>query len=275
MLALFSAIALTAAYAAPVPEGSILNDPDRGWQLEPAVELGFLAPLSHKIQFGRDGTYFNYIQDGGQDNLFFVTRWSLDLRIDRHTVTVLYQPLTLKTSTEVTRPLVFDNVRFGKGGGLESVYGFDFYRGSWTWDLLPDDDAELGLGASLQIRNATIGFTSADGEQRTTNRDIGPVPIIKLRGRWDGEVGFWGFEADGFYAPIKYINGGNSDVVGAIADLSIRAGLKANRGVEPFLNLRYLGGGAEGTSSNPDPGKDGYVRNWLHFATLTVGAYVR
>ena len=268
-------LALATAHAAPTPADSLLNDPDRGWAIEPTAELGFVAPLAHTIQLGRDGTEFDYVKEGGQDNLFLVSRWSLDLRIDRHTVTLLYQPLDLRTSREVERPLVFDGVRFPVGGGIDARYGFDFYRGSYTWDVLPADDAELSLGGSLQIRNATIAFTSADGERRTTNRDIGPVPIVKVRGRWDGDVGFWGFEADGFYAPIRYLNGGRSDVVGAILDASVQAGLKGSKGVEPFLALRYLGGGADGTSSRPDPGKDGYVKNWLNLATLTVGAHVR
>ena len=267
-----------AALAASTPEDSILNRAERPWVLEPSAELGFLAPLSHTIQFGRDGTDdFSYIKEGGQDNLFLVARLAMDVRVGpnkRNTFTLLYQPLDLQTTREVERPLVFDGVRFAEGG-VNFRYGFDFYRGSWTWDFLADEDAEFGFGASLQIRNANIQFTSADGEKRTTNRNIGPVPVLRMRGRWDGDVGFYGFEVDGFYAPIKYLNGGDSDVVGAIADASFRAGLKGSNGIEPYLNLRYIGGGAEGTSARPDPGKDGYTENWLHVATLTVGAYVR
>lgn len=266
----------TALAAAPVPEDSWLNDPDRGWALQPTAELGTLAPLYHQLQFGRDGTDFDLVSQGGQDNLFFVTRWSLDLRLRGNTtITLLYQPLTLVTQREADRNLAFNNVAFGPGTPVVYTYGFDFYRGSITWDLLPADDAEWSLGASLQIRNATINIGSLNGEQLTTNRDIGPVPIIKTRGRFEGETVWWGFEADGFYAPIKYLNGGDSDVVGAILDSSVRVGLYADRGIDPFLNLRYLGGGAEGTESDPDPGRDGYVRNWLHFATLTVGFVVR
>jgi len=41
------------------------------------------------------------------------------------------------------------------------------------------------------------------------------------------------------------------------------------------VNLRYIGGGADGTSSDPDPGKDGYNKNWLSFMTLTLGVNLR
>ena len=41
-----------------------------------------------------------------------------------------------------------------------------------------------------------------------------------------------GFEADGAYAPIKYINGDSSDVIGALLDASVRGGLILNDGTE-------------------------------------------
>lgn len=37
-----------------------------------------------------------------------------------------------------------------------------------------------------------------------------------------------------------------------------------------FLNVRYLGGGAKG-QGDPDALSDGWVRNWLHFLTVTLG----
>ncbi len=264
-------------FAAPVPADSILNSTDRAWQVQPVAEIGFLAPLSHIYQSGNDGSEFDYIEEGGQDNLFLVTRWSLDLLLkERNTVTFLYQPLNIRTAQVAQRDLTFDDVVFTEGTPIEIRYGFDFYRASYTRDVLEDPDRELGIGASLQIRNAAIEFTSTDGTQRSTTRDIGPVPVLKVKGRFDNDAGsWWGFEADGFYAPIKYLNGGTTDIEGAIADISLRGGLTLNSGIDPFLNLRYLGGGAEGTSSNPKPGADGFTRNWLHFTTLTVGFMVR
>lgn len=277
--ALFAALltATPTADAAPTPPNSTLNEEGRALRIEPGAELGFLAPLSHTIQLGNDGSDFDYVKEGGQDNLFLVSRWTLDLRIrERSTVTFLYQPLDIRTEQTATRDLRFDGLDFVQGTPIDMRYGFDFYRVSYTRDIIPDEKRELALGASLQIRNAAISFSSADGTLRTVNRDIGPVPVLKVRGRFEGQQRtWWGFEADGFYAPIKYLNGGTTDVVGAILDASVRAGFKASNGVEPFLNLRYLGGGSDGTSSDPDPGKDGYSQNWLNFVTVTAGVYLR
>jgi hypothetical protein len=100
------------------------------------------------------------------------------------------------------------------------------------------------------------------------------VPVLKARGRYTFDNGVWlGTEIDGFYAPISYLNGSDEEVTGAILDASLRAGLPVLRGRgETFLNVRYLGGGAVGTSSDSvDPG-DGFVENWLHFITVSLGA---
>jgi hypothetical protein len=84
-----------------------------------------------------------------------------------------------------------------------------------------------------------------------------------------------GAEVDGFYAPIRFINGGTSDVEGAILDASVRGGVHLTPGVDTFLNLRYLGGGSSGTStSSREPG-DGFTDNWLHFVSLTLGFTLR
>ena len=92
---------------------------------------------------------------------------------------------------------------------------------------------------------------------------------MQIRNADDG--GFLEAEMDGFYAPIKYFNGGKSDVEGAILDASLRAGLELSEDVTGFFNVRYLGGGAQGTSKDDDGPGDGYTRNWLHFMTASVG----
>jgi hypothetical protein len=149
-------------------------------------------------------------------------------------------------------------------------YGFDFYRISYLYNFLHRSPKnELSLGASLQLRDAVIDFTAADGSQRYTRRDLGPVPTVKGRGRWyPNDVGWFGFELDGMYAPVRYFNGGDSDVEGAILDASLRGGYQIAPPFDLFLNLRYLGGGAKGSS---EPDGDDYSWNYLQFLTLSIG----
>ena len=238
------------------------------------AEIGFLAVLKHNVQFSSAGTYINYVKDGGQDVLFPVNRMSLELEVNKkHIWTFLYQPLRLESTALLSRDLIVDDLTFPAETGVNFLYNFPFFRLSYMKEFRPNDEKfNFAFGGSLQIRNATIAFESTDGSLFRSNRDIGPVPVLKFRTRYSpNKKTYSEFEADGFYAPISYLNGSDNEVVGAILDASFRQGLVINKEVNAFLNLRYLGGGAVG-SSDDDPGPgDGYVKNWLHFSTVTAG----
>jgi hypothetical protein len=241
------------------------------WSL--SAELGFLVVASHIVQLSNDGSRFDYRRDGGQDVLFPFFRLSTDLKFKgRHTIVFLYQPLKLTGETVLREDTVFDGIVFPAGTALNSTYGFPFWRISYLYDFLRRRGDEVSLGFSLQIRNATITFTSADGELRADRRDVGPVPTLKFRGRWGFESGvWWGTEIDGMYAPVSVINGSDEEITGAILDASLRVGYDFTDRVSGFFNLRYLGGGAVGTESDPTPPSDGYTKNWLHFVTVSLG----
>lgn len=236
-------------------------------------EQGFLAVLDHKIQFSKDGTYLDYVDQGGQDNLFAVSRLSLEIGLDPNNKLIfLYQPLDIQTRDLLRSTVRIDSMDFTNGTAVNFRYGFPFYRLSYLYDFDKSKDREFAIGFSMQIRNATIEFESVDGTQFRENHNIGPVPLIKFRWRAPTGGGWWmGIEIDGFYAPIAYLNGSDSDVIGAILDASYRVGIQLDKDKEAFLNLRYLGGGAEGTSSSSDPPGDGFTKNWLHFLTVSLG----
>jgi hypothetical protein len=260
---------------APIPVISVPPALERPVRISATAELGSLAVLSHKIQYSRGGTYFDYVKEGGQDVLFPFARFSFDMTIKRHhQVTFLLQPLELQTTRQLDRDVQVDDVNFKAGTIIDHLYSFPFTRGSYLYDFFGDDDRELSIGASLQIRNARIEFGSKDGKELRSQRDIGPVPLLKARGKFRYRNGFfWGFEVDGTYAAIKGVNGSNNEVTGALADVSLRAGLRLAGPAEAFVNLRYIGGGAEG-QGDPEPPNDGYTRNWLHFMTLSLGATI-
>ncbi|GLR19728.1 hypothetical protein GCM10007940_43440 [Portibacter lacus] len=254
-------------------EISIYSNDDQ-IKLSAVAEIGFLGVLDHKIQFGQNGTYLNYVKEGGQNTLFPVTRLSLELEFKKkNTFVFLYQPLTIKTTALLSEDLIVDNLTYPAGSGVDFLYNFPFYRLSYMRELLSDNEKySFGIGGTIQIRNATISFESTDGERFRTNTDIGIVPALKIRGRSNFTDRFYGeIEADGIYAPVSYLNGSTNEIVGAILDASVRAGYKIENHVNTFLNVRYLGGGAVGTSSDDSGPGDGYTRNWLHFITVSTG----
>lgn len=243
------------------------------YTLRAVAELGTLDVLRHHIQFSQDGTRFDYVNEGGQDVLYPFARLSLDLGFaSGHGLTFLYQTLTLNTRTLYRRDVRIDKLTFPSGTPVAMLYNFPFTRISYLYDFADAPDEELAFGASLQIRNATIEFASLDGTLFRSNRNVGPVPLLKFRWRRSFSNGFWlGVEADGAYAPISYLNGSENETTGALLDASLRMGLVFPGDTEGFVNLRYVGGGAEGTSLSEQDLGDGYVDNWLHFFIMTVG----
>lgn len=261
-------------------EANTLTAKESPYRVSLSAELGYFGFAKHSIQFGSDGTEIDYVQDAGQSNLYPFLRASADLQLGerkQHTFILLYQPIEVNTEEVLKKDYMIDGVLFPEGTLLNSKYSFPFYRLSYLYDLKPERAVDLEVGGSFQIRNARIEFNTPDGTLRVTNRDIGPVPVLKVRYRHAYASGYWyGAEVDGFYAPIKYLNGDNdSDVVGAIWDASLRGGIRLVNGSDLFVNVRYLGGGAEGTSPDSTPPGDGYTSNWLHTVSVTLGATLR
>ncbi|MDC0711404.1 hypothetical protein POL68_23235 [Stigmatella sp. ncwal1] len=252
------------------------------FQVRAVGELGFLDVHSNTIRYGQTGSIFRFTEEGGQDNLLLFTRLSLELSWrGRHTAVFLYQPLDARGETVLTRDITFfDDISFPAGTPLNVRYAFPFWRASYLYDFFSGPDHELSVGASLQLRNATSTFTSADGTRRWSSRDVGPVPILKVRGRYTfGSGGWLGMEVDGFYASGGLFNRDNDadSFTGAILDASARAGMRVTREVDVYLNLRYLGGGARGTDEKEAAQGlgDGYSSNWLNTATVSLGFLYR
>jgi hypothetical protein len=174
-----------------------------------------------------------------------------------------------------------DGVLFPADSGLNVTYGFPFYRTSYLFDFARADNVELAAGVSLQLRNATLRFESTDGSLAVVTQDLGPVPILKIRGEYEfinGSIpgAFIGLEADGFYASSAFFNGAEYPFEGSIFDASLRAGFEPMPGVETFINLRGLGGGANGTRGSArefaTQSRDGFTANFLTTLSLTLGA---
>ena len=275
----FLLIPLLAVLAAPAA-ASWLNNPDNSYEVRFSTEMGLVGVLKHTIQFGKEGTRFDYVADGGQDILFPFRRMSAELHLKpRHTIVLLYQPLDIRTETYLAKPLVLDTDTFPAGTPMNLRYGFDFYRVSYQYDFWPQPDRELAVGLSLQVRDASISFVPKDGSNARVYDDLGPVPILRFRGRLPIAGSSWvGTEIDGFYAQGKVVTGSSnvqSSFRGAILDASLRYGLSLNESVDAFINARYIGGGASGQQATPQYRGDGYTDNWLGTMSLTLGLLIR
>ena len=89
----------------------------------PHWKSDFWLPLSHKIKFGKEGTDFDYIADGGQDNLFRYTRWEMNFRgHNKHNLRLLFQPFDVTTTQIAKEDLTFDYVVFPENTPVFSIW---------------------------------------------------------------------------------------------------------------------------------------------------------
>jgi len=266
-------------------ESSLINKEDSRVQFFLESELGTVKIQYHTLLTGSEsdgtGTTFDFVTEGGQEILYPFERYNLGFQLDqRHRFSFLYQPLEIVTEVTFRDDVIVDNVTFTSGTPMEVSYGFPFYRITYGYDFFPEDSIDLGVGGALQLRNASIVFKEIDGSQMTVSQNLGPVPAIHLFGRYNLDSGLF-FQSDitGLYASSAYINGADFEFEGSILDASLRTGYTLKNNIDLFLNLRFLGGSAAGTSEygydNWTDSIEQETANYLATTSLTFGIAVR
>lgn len=250
-----------------------------GKQLRLSVEAesGAVKILHHTYQVGDTATDFNFVLNGGQELLFPFERYTATLIFgEAHRLRFLYQPLQIDTQINAKTAFTIDDQDFAAGQAVDISYSFPFYRLSYLYDFVPGP-MELAVGAALQLRNASIRFSSVDGSRRAVSQNLGPVPAFIVSARLPfGKTMYAAFEATGLYASSAFINGADFDFEGSILDSSLRAGTAINQNAEAFLNLRFLGGSAKGVSEYDriywTQSEEKFTANYLATMSLTLGA---
>ncbi len=260
---------------------SWLNRPDDPVQLFIETEQGLVSVLSHTYQIGSAADTFDFRTQGGQEILFPFERYALGAELnERHRITFTYQPLNIVTDVVFQEDVTIDTVPFTSGTPVRMSYGFPFYRITYTYDLLERPSQVLGVGAALQLRNASIKFSTQDGEQLQVSQNLGPVPALSIYSRLELPSGMiLSADVTGLYASSAIINGADFEFEGSILDASLRAGYTMANGSELFGNIRFFGGSARGVSQYPDrfwsESIENFTANYLATMTVSAGMTVR
>jgi hypothetical protein len=221
-------------------------------------EVGAAYLFQNDGRYGSGGTSYTAAEVGQQRNLAVALRLALEARIGRHTVIATWAPLDLTTRATMTRDLTFRDTTFASGSVLDHRYLFDGYRLSYLFGLVQIPRFSLGVGASVQVRNASVEFRTVDTAPAVfaVERDIGVVGAIKLRARFD--AGLLYAQAD-----VDFFNTFGLGLPAGIHDVALTMGVPVFKGFDFLLRLRLVGGGAN------VPSRDIY--NWGNFGFAQVG----
>jgi len=242
------------------------------------TEQGLIAVLFHTYQNGTSGTDFDFRSQGGQDVLYPFERYTVGVEIaDVHRIWLTYQPLRLDTSVAFRDNVTIGTQTFATNTPMNLTYSFPFYRISYTYDILAKyPQAVLGVGVVMQIRNASIVFEQVDGAKQYVSQNVGFVPALAVYARYEFPFGLV-LSADiaGSYAKSAWFNGAGFEFEGSVLDASLRMGYLVQNDLELFGNLRFFGGTAEGTSTDPastwtEP-TDRFTKNNIATLAVSVG----
>ena len=198
------------------------------------IETGAVFSGYNDIRIpGDEGTLFSLSEELKSDpGIFYRIRVIYDFN-DRHHLGVLFAPLSINSTGQLNRDLIFEGETFPANTPLESIYQFNSYRLFYRYDFLRKEKIKLGVGFTAKIREAKIAVQGNDIESEKTN--VGFVPIINFRLLWKFSTKFaFLLEGDALAAP----QGRAEDILGALTmQVSDRIDLK--------LGYRILEGGAD------------------------------
>lgn len=225
-------------------------------------EVGPAYIFQNTGRYGPEGTEYEADDINQQRNLVKAQRISLEARLgERHGLILLYAPFDITTRAALPFDLNFRGTVFPQGMVLDSRYLFEGYRASYLYRLIDGEHFKWDIGASVQVRNALVGFSAVDGSLYAYESDIGLVAVVKTRvwHQLPSRV-WWAFEADALstFGLLGNTEGGIYDVA-----LTLGVPLGAKGDVDAFARLRLLGGGADVRSRN--------IYNWGNFGFAVIG----
>ena len=182
---------------------------------------------------GDTGTRFS-LHDGlePENSVFLRLRLGYTFA-DRHNLSLLAAPLTVRYSGELAEDVDFAGETFLTGTGVDVDYKFNSYRLTYRYELYESRRLEFGLGLTGKIRDAEIRFKSSSQSAKTSN--VGFVPLVNFRlfYRPQKNIGFL-VEGDA----LASVQGRAEDVLFAfVYDLSDRWNAR--------IGYRILEGGAD------------------------------
>ncbi len=165
------------------------------------LESGAVFTGYNNVRISGDaGTLFSLRTDlNAKPNAFIRIRAGYIIK-SRHTISLLYAPLTVKSNGSTNKQIDFDGVTFLSNTDLNASYKFNSYRITYRYDIVKKPKFEFGLGFTAKIRDAEIALSSQG--LAASKKNIGFVPIINFRLNWklNDKVGLL-FEGDALAAP--------------------------------------------------------------------------
>ena len=148
------------------------------------LEAGPVWNTYNKIAIPNDGTATEFsLTDAVDVESKIVFRVKLGYRIaERHSVNILYAPLSLKGSGDLPSDVDFNGTSFIKGSHIDAVYKFSSYRLTYAYTWVDKAELKFKVGFTAKIRDAKISISDAVID--SVKKNTGFVPLLHLELLW-------------------------------------------------------------------------------------------
>lgn len=144
------------------------------------METGFAFSGYNDVRIPGDaGTLFSLSQElDADDGMFLRLRLNYEIG-QKHTLSLLYAPLTINSTGSFDQETTFMDTAFPAGEDIDAEYRFDSYRLTYRYEFHRSGSFEFGLGITGKIRDAEIRLKSGSLEE--SKKNTGFVPLINFR----------------------------------------------------------------------------------------------
>jgi hypothetical protein len=232
----------------------VILDQAASCQISIDVETGILKTGYNELRIpGNTGTFISLSDELDTKPQLF-SRLNIGYRFNRRNELIgLYAPLSLTYKGSVDKDVVFQGETYSANTSLNVFYKFNSYRLSYRYYLIDNKNLDIGIGLTLKIRDAIIGFRSGIKESEKT--DLGIVPLINFSVHWKPtkRIGMI-FNGDALAAPQ-----------GRAEDLLMAITFKGTENFTLKAGYRILEGGADNATV--------YTFSLFHYGV--IGAIIR
>jgi hypothetical protein len=218
-------------------------------QLKLDVEGGLvLGTTYNKVRIpNQGGTTINLAEELSiQPKVFYRLRAGYLIK-NRHSISALFAPLTVKYDGTTGRDIQFNGVTFSGQQPVEVFYKFNSYRLTYRYDFLARARWRVGVGLTGKIRDADVRFKNESSDTHFDN--VGFVPLINFYAAYRPSYR-WSFILEGDALAAKQ---------GRAEDIFAGAAYQINPRLAVKLGYRMVEGGTDVD--------DVYNFNWINYAS--------
>ncbi|MGV3557886.1 hypothetical protein [Larkinella arboricola] len=169
---------------------------------------------------------------------------------NRHTISALYAPLTVRYEGQFNQNINYNNVLFPANQPTTAYYKFNSYRLTYRYDFVASEHWRVGAGFTAKIRDANTRFET---EGRQSDYDnVGFVPLLNFYAAYTpGERLTVLLEGDALGAKQ-----------GRAEDIFLGAAYKFSPALSLKAGYRVVEGGADT--------EEIYTFTWINYASVGV-----